>query len=184
MVMAAKFGRDYKCDYLCGLLIFQKTYHLLSIWRRFIYSFRAIAALFQCLHDNWRRSLRIIKGNAYSLTPGEVYLGYSLHFHEDRTYPRCSASVSATGNFQLHHFFGSNRQLAGREDNKKQNKNCFQRCFHFNPPWLTVNIILTILTFLLYQPSTFFFNSFPTLKNGSLFGRTPIFPPVFGFLPV
>jgi len=31
---------------------------------------------------------------------------------------------------------------------------------------------------------TLFFNSCPTLKNGSFFGRTSTFLPVFGFLPV
>ena len=126
----------YKGDYLCGLLIFQKTYHLLTFRRYCHHLFRTITTLLQRLHDNWRRSLRIINSNAYSVASGKVYLGHSLYCHEDRTYPLRSASVSAAGNIQLHHFFGSNCKLAGREDNKKQNKNCFQVCFHFNPPWL------------------------------------------------
>jgi hypothetical protein len=35
----------------------------------------------------------------------------------------------------------------------------------------------------LYQASTIFFNSLPTLKNGNLFGFTSTAFPVLGFLP-
>ena len=35
-----------------------------------------------------------------------------------------------------------------------------------------------------YERFTIPFNSFPTLKNGSFFGRTSIFFPVLGFLPL